>query len=115
MISELAKSHAMGDARSETVVCTYQVRAGSEDDFVSLLRRHWPTLHGLGVVTDVPALLLRSVSQPPTFVEVFTWVDRGYLRAHEHPDVLAIWEPMEQLCEARGGRPATDFPHFVAV
>jgi hypothetical protein len=98
-----------------TVICTYRVRPGGEDEFVGLLRRHWPTLHGLGVVTDAPAQVYRSVEPPTTFVEVFTWADAGYVRARSHPDVLAIWEPMEQLCEERDGRPATEFPHFEAV
>jgi hypothetical protein len=98
-----------------TVICTYRVRPGGEDAFVELLGRHWPTLHDLGVVTDEPAQVFRSVDEPPTFVEVFTWADAGFSRARSHPDVLAIWEPMEQLCEARDGRPPTEFPHFDAV
>jgi hypothetical protein len=100
---------------TETVICTYRVTSGQEDAFVDLLRRHWPTLHSLGVVTDEPAQVLRSLETPTTFVEIFTWADAGYMRAHEHPDVLAIWEPMGQLCEGRDGRQAMEFPHFEAV
>jgi len=100
---------------NETVICTYRVRAGAEEDFSALLRRHWPALHALEVVTEEPARLFRSVGSPPSFVEIFTWVDGGFARAREHPDVLAIWEPMEQLCEERDGRPAMEFPHFSSV
>lgn len=100
---------------TETVVCTYRVTPSHEEAFTDLLRRHWPTLHSLGVVTDQPAQLLRSRQEPPTFVEIFTWAGTGYVRAHEHPDVLVIWERMEQLCEARDGHPAMEFPHFEAV
>src|SRR2546425_1462831 len=97
----------------QTVICTYRVRPDGEDGFVALLRRHWPALHALEVVTDEPALVFRSVGDgPPTFVEIFTWLDEGFARAREHPDVLAIWEPMEKLCEGRGGQPAMEFPHF---
>ena len=32
---------------SETVICLYRVRAGSEDAFQGLLGRHWPTLREL--------------------------------------------------------------------
>jgi hypothetical protein len=35
--------------------------------------------------------------------------------AHQHPEVLALWEPMEQMCEARGGHPATEFPHYAVL
>ena len=98
-----------------TVLATYRVQPGGDGPFVDLLRRHWTTLHSLGVVTDEPATVLRSPEEPTTFVEIFTWADEGFARAREHPDVLAIWEPMEQLCEDRDGRPAMEFPHFEVV
>ena len=31
--------------------------------------------------------------------------------AHEHPEVMAIWEPMDKLTEQRDGRPNMEFPH----
>jgi hypothetical protein len=48
-------------------------------------------------------------------VEIFTWVEGGFGQAHEHPDVLAIWEPMDPLLEERDGRPRWEFPHFERV
>jgi hypothetical protein len=100
---------------NETVICTYRVRAVDEAAFTKLLGRHWDTLHELGFVTDDRATVFRSLSDPPTFVELFTWVEGGFARAHEHPDVLAIWEPMEPLLEERDGRPRWEFPHFRPV
>lgn len=99
----------------ETVICTYRVRAEAEEAFAALLRTHWSTLHRLGFVTDEGTTIYRSVESPPTYVEIFTWVDGGFGRAHEHPDVLAIWEPMEPLLEERDGRPRWEFPHFEPV
>jgi hypothetical protein len=99
----------------ETVLCTYRVRAAEEARFVALLSRHWKTLHSLGFVTDDESLVFRSVDEPRTYVEVFTWVDGGFDQAHEHPDVLAIWEPMEPLLEERNGLPRWDFPHYQRV
>jgi hypothetical protein len=99
----------------ETVVCTYRVRSADEDRFVELLGRHWRTLHELGFVTDERSLALRGTDGGLTYVEVFTWVDGGFGRAHEHPDVLAIWERMDPLLEERDGRPKWEFPHFVPV
>ena len=96
---------------NETVICTYRVRPDSEAAFCELLRRHWDTLHGLGFVTDDRSLALRRVNEP-TYVEIFTWVEGGFNQAHEHPDVLAIWEPMEPLLEDRDGQPKWDFPHY---
>ena len=96
----------------ETGICTYRVRAGAEPPFVELLRRHWSTLHELEFVTDERPLVLRAVAEP-TYVEMFTWVEGGFARAHEHPDVLTIWEQMDPLLEDRDGRPKWEFPHYV--
>jgi len=100
---------------NETVICTYRVRAGSEAEFEALLARHWRTLHGLGFVTGEEALVFRSREGAPDYVEIFTWVEGGFGLAHEHPDVLALWEPMEPLLEDRDGRPRWEFPHFTRV
>jgi hypothetical protein len=98
----------------ETVVCTYRVRADAESEFRRLLARHWRILHELGFVTDEESRVLRSVDEP-TYVEIFTWVEGGFELAHEHPDVLAIWEPMEPLLEERHGQPRWEFPHYQSV
>jgi hypothetical protein len=101
-----------------TVICQYRVRSSREGEFLALLRRHWPTLHGLGVVTDEPARAFRGVDEKgrPFFVEIFSWKNEGaFGRAHEHPEVLAIWEPMDGLCEGRDGRPNMEFPHVQPI
>lgn len=99
----------------ETVICTYRVRPEAEDRFVDLLRSHWQTLHGLGFVTDEESVVFRGTDGALTYVEIFTWVEGGFDRAHEHPDVIAIWEPMELLLEERDGLPRWDFPHYMRV
>jgi hypothetical protein len=99
----------------ETVICTYRVRPEAEARFVELLRRHWRTLHGLGFVTEDQSLVYRGIDAGLTYVEIFTWVEGGFDLAHEHPDVIAIWEPMEPLLEERDGLPRWDFPHFQRV
>jgi hypothetical protein len=45
--------------------------------------------------------------------EIFSWVDGGFARAHEHPDVLVLWERMDPLLEERNGRPKWEFPHYL--
>ncbi len=100
---------------NETVICTYRVRPDVEERFVQLLTEHWRTLHGLGFVTDDRSLVYRSLDEPPTYIEIFTWVEGGFRQAHEHPDVLVIWETMDPLLEERAGLPKWDFPHFSPV
>jgi len=99
----------------ETVICTYRVRPDDENRFGDLLDRHWRTLHRLGFVTDEASVIYRSLDEPPTYVEIFTWEEGGFARAHEHPDVLTVWEAMDPLLEARNGLPKWDFPHFHEV
>ena len=99
----------------ETVICTYRVREDVEDHFLQLLRRHWHTLHDLGFVTDDQSLVFRTVEDGLTYVEIFTWIEGGFDQAHEHPDVLSIWESMEPLLEDRGDLPKWDFPHYRRV
>jgi hypothetical protein len=99
----------------ETVICTYRVRAQEEARFVDLLGRHWRTRHDLGFMTDEESVVYRGLDGGLTYVEVFTWVEGGFGQAHEHPDVLAIWEPMDPLLEERDGRPKWEFPHFERV
>ena len=108
----LANRLTISHMAKETVICTYRVRPDAEDRFLELLERHWRTLHGLGFVGDEESLIFRTTEDGLTYVEIFTWVEGGFDRAHEHPDVLAIWEPMEPLLEDRGALPKWDFPHY---
>jgi hypothetical protein len=104
----------MPKTNDQVVVCTYRVKAGREQEFIALLKLHWPTLWKLGLVQEQPRMALqgRDTDKTSCFVEIFAWKDRGFEVAHKHPEVLALWEPMEQMCEARDGRPATEFPHY---
>jgi hypothetical protein len=102
----------------ETVICLYRVRGGREDEFVDLLSRHWPTLRELGLATPHPPRHYRGAEQSgdPLFVEIFEWASADAAGvAHEHPDVMAIWESMDALTESRDGRPNMEFPHVQAI
>lgn len=100
---------------NETVICTYRVRPEDERRFSELLAAHWELLRELELVTEERSLVFRSLGDPPTYVEVFTWVEGGFEQAHEHPDVLAIWEQMDPLLEERDGQLKWEFPHFRRV
>ena len=101
--------------KPETVMCTYRVRESREAEFQELLRRHHPKLLELGLVTDTPSMLFRGVDAKvrPYVIEIFEWKSAAATqRAHEHPEVMAIWEPMDELCESRDGLPNMEFPHL---
>ena len=71
------------------------------------------TLREVGLATEEPSLLFRGndESGKSFFVEVLHWKStEGPKLAEQMPEVLAIWERMGQLVEARMGRPPMEFP-----
>ena len=105
-------------SQPETVICLYRVRSGREDAFTDLLERHWPALRELGLATETPPRHFRGQEQSgePLFVEIFEWTDADAAGvAHQHPEVMAIWEPMDALTETRDGRPNMEFPHVQPI
>ena len=103
------------DHRSGRVVlCTYRVMVGMEEQFERLLAQHGPTLRRLGLVTNTPSqILCRRDGAGLVYVEIFEWTsDDAATKAAEVPDVIAVWEPMAALCEARDGLPGLEFPLF---
>lgn len=103
---------------SETVICHYRVVTGNEDRFEALLNDHWPTLQRLGLVTNQPPQHFKGLEQDngqPVYFEIFEWRAGAADRAHEHPEVMAIWEPMDALCESRGSKPNMEFPHVIRM
>lgn len=101
-----------------TVVATYRVRADREHEFRALLARHHPTLVRLGLATEAPPTVYRGVEDGggPIYFEIFAWVDAEAPGvAHEHPDVMAIWEPMGRLVEDRATGPKFSFPHVEEI
>jgi hypothetical protein len=100
-------------------VWTYQVDPVHEDEFRNLLSRHWPTLRRLELVAPTPRMVLRSIdSEPLTYVEIFTWGPQGMRPAHEHPDVIPIWEEMKRYLQPRPtpqNVPGMTFPLYQPV
>ena len=103
-----------------TNICTYRVRRDARDQFIELLRKHWPALRAAGLATDDPPIIFESREgvdrhdEPgPTFVEIFSWSrpDAADI-AHRTPGVMAVWEPMGGLVESRDGRPPMEFPSY---
>jgi hypothetical protein len=98
-------------------MCIYRVRADSEPQFLELLRRHWPTLRDLGLATKEASTILRGEEEGgPFYVELLPWRDdEAPGEAHKYAEVVALWGPIEDLCESRGGRPPIEFPHVKRI
>jgi hypothetical protein len=101
-----------------TSLCIYRVKKGSEKAFRGLLAKHWPTLKRVGLGADVPSTIYQGLEEEgqPIFIELLNWRDaEGANKAHEIPEVMAVWEPMGKLCETREGRPAMEFPRVERI
>jgi hypothetical protein len=101
-----------------TSLCIYRVKEGSQAAFRKLLAKHWPTLRKVGLAADVASTIYEGSEgeRRPIFVELLNWRDPdGADRAHEIPDVMAVWEPMGKLCEPRDGRPPMEFPRVEQI
>ena len=99
----------------ETVIAIYRVQAAREDEFMGLLRKHYPILKKLGLVTNDPPVVYRGTEKgtdEPILFEIFHWIDAAAAQtAHEMPELMAVWEAMGTLVEERNGKPGFEFPH----
>ena len=84
------------------VLCTYWPKPGREAELQRLLERHGPSLDRIGLKVPGRAVVWRVVDKDGAvrFVERFDWVDeKAPGLAHQHPEVMAMWEPIGALCE----------------
>ena len=79
------------------VVAVYRPKAGMGDALLTETEQHVPLLRELGLATATPSLVLRATDG--SIVEHFEWVSHDAIaRAHEHPDVAAMWARYEACC-----------------
>jgi|ERR1044071_3681722 len=82
---------------------TYRPRKGKEGELETLVRKHWPALKQLGLVTSDPAKIYRATdkrSGQVYFIEIFSWRDeKAPDIAHQTPEVMAVWETMGPVLE----------------
>ena len=100
----------------ETVHVTYHVQPGKLDEFLSVLKQHHPACRKLGLVLAEPHLILSGKEDggKPVVIEILTW------KSHDAPDqaspeVRALWNQLEALCESRLGHRGIEFPEVEIV
>ena len=86
------------------MMCTYRPKRGKEKQLLSLVKKHWRTLHRAGLTTDEPAQIFRAFDKrgdrTARFIELFSWKnERSSALAHEVVDVVKIWEPMAAILD----------------
>ena len=100
------------------VIAAYRPKPGKGDELLALVRRHHPTLVRLGLATARAPVV--GTAKDGTVIEVFEWAsDEAMRRAHDLPEVRAIWGPMEEAAEfaslASLAEAQHPFPHFTPV
>ena len=83
----------MGDM----VIVAYRPKPGREQDLLALTQRHVPLLRRLGLATDRPAAAMRG--EDGVILELFEWAEGAMAAAHQHPDVLALWQQFAAACD----------------
>ncbi len=93
------------DDQPETVLVTFHVQAGHEEEMKKILADAWQTYTRLDMVLPQPHIILQgSENGRPYFVEILTWQNHD-IPDHMPAEVQAIWKRMGAICERRGDKP----------
>jgi hypothetical protein len=117
MLIALALSLTLLAEQPETVMITLHAKPGAEQALADVLARHYETARRLNLlVPDAPHVTLRSVegTEKPDFVEIFTWRSAD-VPDHAPKEILALWQEMTGLVEARGGAPGLRITEMTPV
>lgn len=80
------------------VLAVYRPKEGKQAELEAEVDIHVAELRRLGLVTDFPSAVLRA--SDGTIIEHFEWKDQDAIdTAHQHPEVLAMWERYAACCE----------------
>ena len=96
----------------ETVHVTYHVQEGKLDEFLAVLKQHYPACRKEGLVLAEPHVILSGKEDggKPVAIEILTWVDGDAPDSvpEHHPAVKKIWDELNRLTEKRAGKPAIE-------
>ena len=92
---------------ADTVMATFQVKAGMVDRLSLLLDKHFATISRLGLGSGPkPVRLVLEQPTGPILYEIFDWNEGAIGKAGENLEVKALWgEPVDRYeDEQRKGR-----------
>jgi len=81
----------------DIVIVAYRPKAGCEARLLDLANEHVPFLRRLGLATDRPSVVARGADG--VVVEVFEWAEGAIAKAHQMPEVKAMWERYADVCD----------------
>jgi len=92
------------------VITAYRPKPGQENALFTLTRKHVPLLQALGLATARQPIAM--VGGGGVIIEVFEWAKDGIARAHETPEVQALWA---QYAEISDYVPLRELPETAAM
>jgi hypothetical protein len=108
-----------GEGPPETVHVTYHVPEGKLDEFLAVLKQHFPACRKDGLVHAEPHLILSGKEDggKPVVIEILTWNDGDAPDSvpEHHPAVKKIWDGLNNLTEKRGGKPGIEIEEMDLV
>ena len=115
----LGAAFASAAGPPETVHVTYHVQEGKFDEFLAVLRQHYPACRKLGLVLAEPHVILSGKENggKPVVIEILTWKDADAPDSvPEHvPEVKKIWDGLNRLVEKRDGKPGIEIDEMDLV
>jgi hypothetical protein len=116
LLGSAQKSSVLPGPETETIYSIAHVKPGMENQYAELSARTWAIYRKLDLVLEKPHIVVRGVDADglPYFIEIFTWRSPE-IPDHAPPEVRAIWQQLESVCEKRNGRPGIDFTEVTAV
>ena len=80
------------------VIVAYRPKSGKDAELLELVRSRVPTLRAEGLVSNRAPIIMRA--KDGTIIEVSEWKSAEAIdAAHENPNVLAMWEKFDALCD----------------
>ena len=99
-------------------IAAFRPKPGKEAELLAVIADRLPLLRKLGLATDRPNITMRAADG--VIVDVSEWTDDAAIeRAHETPEVLALWDRFDACSEyvrlETLGEVAQEFATFDAV
>jgi hypothetical protein len=103
----------------ETVHVTYHVQPGKLEEFLGVLKQHYPACRELGLVLVEPHLILTGKEDggKPVVIEILRWKDGDAPDSvpEHHPEIKKIWDRLNALVERRSGKPGIEIDEVAVV
>jgi hypothetical protein len=99
----------------ETVLITYQVKAGEGKALERVIAEHWRVAQRMRLVLPAPHIVATGGDRDrPFIVELLTWRD-GSIPDNAPDAITRLWSQMNERVESRDGHPGIDFVHLRLV